>query len=229
MELPYGEQRRLEIARALASAPKPAPARRAVRRDEPAGDARARTLIEHVNRRGVTILLIEHKMSLVMKLSRTVTVLNFGQKIAEGPPSVCPARPAGYRGLPWQRIAVGVRGRRAGLAPGWRGVGGLRHPFARFAALRAAGGTKGSHSARRRPATPVPPARLPALQRCSLPARSPTAVSACSTVGACAERGLCRLARRRCSRSTELHVSYGRHSGVAGCEFGDARRGRWWR
>ncbi len=45
------------------------------------------TLIEAVNQRGVTILLIEHKMSLVMKLSRVVTVLNFGQKIAEGPPA----------------------------------------------------------------------------------------------------------------------------------------------
>jgi ABC-type branched-subunit amino acid transport system ATPase component len=44
-------------------------------------------LIAQVNRRGVTILLIEHKMSLVMKLSRVVTVLNFGQKIAEGPPA----------------------------------------------------------------------------------------------------------------------------------------------
>jgi ABC-type branched-subunit amino acid transport system ATPase component len=44
-------------------------------------------LITQVNRRGVTILLIEHKMSLVMKLSKIVTVLNFGQKIAEAAPS----------------------------------------------------------------------------------------------------------------------------------------------
>ena len=52
-----------------------------------AGHALVEALIAQVNRRGVTILLIEHKMSLVMKLSRVVTVLNFGQKIAEGTPT----------------------------------------------------------------------------------------------------------------------------------------------
>jgi branched-chain amino acid transport system ATP-binding protein len=87
VELPYGEQRRLEIARALASSP------RLLLLDEPSAGMNPQetleleTLIEQINRRGVTILLIEHKMSLVMKLSRVVTVLNFGQKIAEGPPA----------------------------------------------------------------------------------------------------------------------------------------------
>jgi len=87
VELPYGEQRRLEIARALASSP------RLLLLDEPSAGMNLQetleleTLIEQVNRRGVTILLIEHKMSLVMKLSQVVTVLNFGQKIAEGPPA----------------------------------------------------------------------------------------------------------------------------------------------
>jgi branched-chain amino acid transport system ATP-binding protein len=87
VELPYGEQRRLEIARALASEP------RLLLLDEPSAGMNPQetleleALIEQVNRRGVTILLIEHKMSLVMKLSRVVTVLNFGQKIAEGPPA----------------------------------------------------------------------------------------------------------------------------------------------
>jgi ABC-type branched-subunit amino acid transport system ATPase component len=87
VELPYGEQRRLEIARALASSP------RLLLLDEPSAGMNPQEtvelegLIEQVNRRGVTILLIEHKMSLVMKLSRVVTVLNFGVKIAEGPPA----------------------------------------------------------------------------------------------------------------------------------------------
>ena len=85
--LPYGEQRRLEIARALASAP------RLLLLDEPSAGMNTQetieleALIEQVNRRGVTILLIEHKMSLVMRLSKIVTVLNFGQKIAEAPPA----------------------------------------------------------------------------------------------------------------------------------------------
>ena len=88
IELPYGEQRRLEIARALASAP------RLLLLDEPSAGMNTQETIElealiaEVNRRGVTILLIEHKMSLVMRLSKIVTVLNFGQKIAEAPPGV---------------------------------------------------------------------------------------------------------------------------------------------
>jgi len=87
VELPYGEQRRLEIARALASSPK------LLLLDEPSAGMNTpetlelEALIAQVNQRGVTILLIEHKMSLVMKLSRVVTVLNFGQKIAEGSPA----------------------------------------------------------------------------------------------------------------------------------------------
>jgi branched-chain amino acid transport system ATP-binding protein len=85
--LPYGHQRRLEIARALAAEP------RLLLLDEPAaGMNEAETgevfgLIRKVRERGVTILLIEHDMSLVMKACDRLVVFNFGRKIAEGPPA----------------------------------------------------------------------------------------------------------------------------------------------
>ena len=86
-ELPYGDQRRLEIARALATEP------RLIMLDEPSagmvpGEARAlMDLIGKLKQRGLTILLIEHNMSVVMSISDTVVVLNFGEKIAEGTPA----------------------------------------------------------------------------------------------------------------------------------------------
>jgi branched-chain amino acid transport system ATP-binding protein len=83
--LPYGEQRRLEIGRALASSPS------LLLLDEPTagmtqGEARSlmgllRRLVEE---RGLTILLIEHNMRVVMEVSDRVTVLDYGEKIAEG-------------------------------------------------------------------------------------------------------------------------------------------------
>src|SRR5262249_24903777 len=83
--LPYGEQRRLEIGRALASA------RSLLLLDEPTagmtqGEARSlmgllRRLVEE---RKLTILLIEHNMRVVMEVSDRVTVLDYGEKIAEG-------------------------------------------------------------------------------------------------------------------------------------------------
>jgi branched-chain amino acid transport system ATP-binding protein len=85
-ELPYGDQRRLEIARALATEP------RLIMLDEPSagmvpGEARGlMDLIGKLKERGLTILLIEHNMSVVMSISDRVVVLNFGEKIAEGPP-----------------------------------------------------------------------------------------------------------------------------------------------
>ena len=84
--LPYGHQRRLEIARALAAEP------RLLLLDEPvAGMNDAETqevfrLIKRVQSLGVTILLIEHDMSLVMKACDRLVVFNFGRKIAEGTP-----------------------------------------------------------------------------------------------------------------------------------------------
>ncbi|MBV9312560.1 MAG: ABC transporter ATP-binding protein [Pseudonocardia sp.] len=84
--LPYGDQRRLEIARALATEPK------LLLLDEPAAGmnpAEKRSLQELIRRirdSGRTVLLIEHDMGLVMDISDRVSVLDFGQKIAEGPP-----------------------------------------------------------------------------------------------------------------------------------------------
>jgi len=85
--LPYGSQRRLEIARALASNPK------LLLLDEPAAGMNPReksdliALIERIRDSGVTIFLIEHDMNLVMNVSERVTVLDHGEKIAEGPPA----------------------------------------------------------------------------------------------------------------------------------------------
>jgi branched-chain amino acid transport system ATP-binding protein len=86
--LPYGDQRRLEIARALATEPK------LLALDEPAAGMNAsetralRALLESIRRDGVTILLIEHDMRLVMNVCDRVLVLDHGEKIAEGLPSV---------------------------------------------------------------------------------------------------------------------------------------------
>jgi branched-chain amino acid transport system ATP-binding protein len=92
--LPYGSQRKLEIARALASDPL------LLLLDEPAAgmdgnetEALA-SLILQIRDQSVTILLIEHDMNLVMKISQTVTVLNFGQKIAQGDPAQIQSSPA---------------------------------------------------------------------------------------------------------------------------------------
>jgi branched-chain amino acid transport system ATP-binding protein len=84
--LSYGNQRRLEIARALATDPK------LVVLDEPAGGMNEHEtdqlvdLIRKVQARGITILLIEHDMSLVMRACEHIVVLEYGEKIAEGPP-----------------------------------------------------------------------------------------------------------------------------------------------
>ena len=85
--LPYGDQRRLEIARALATDPK------LLLLDEPtAGMNPLETqemmrLIQRLrDERGLTILLIEHDMRVVMGISERITVLHYGVKIAEGPP-----------------------------------------------------------------------------------------------------------------------------------------------
>jgi branched-chain amino acid transport system ATP-binding protein len=86
--IPFGEQRRLEIARALSTDPD------LLLLDEPTSGMNPREteeideVIKKIRALGKTILLIEHDMSVVMKISDLVTVLNFGVKIAEGPPTI---------------------------------------------------------------------------------------------------------------------------------------------
>ena len=92
-ELPYGHQRRLEIARALATEP------RLIMLDEPtagmtAGEAQEiMGLVRRLTEIGKTILLIEHNMNVVMSVSDRIVVLNFGDKIAEGTPAEIRADP----------------------------------------------------------------------------------------------------------------------------------------
>lgn len=92
--LPYGSQRRLEIARALATAPK------LLVLDEPAAGmtpgeaAELVALIKSIRQSGVTILLIEHHMDVVMSISDRVIVLNYGQIIAQGTPEEVQGDPA---------------------------------------------------------------------------------------------------------------------------------------
>jgi ABC-type branched-subunit amino acid transport system ATPase component len=85
--LAFGEQRRLELARALAVEP------RLILLDEPAAGMNAEEVheldirIRKIRETGVTILLIEHHMELIMAVADRIAVLNFGQKIAEGSPA----------------------------------------------------------------------------------------------------------------------------------------------
>jgi branched-chain amino acid transport system ATP-binding protein len=104
--LSYGEARRLEIARAMAGAP------RLLLLDEPAAGlnpaetvalaALIRTIVEA----GITVLLVEHDMPFVMGLSDTVTVLNFGRRIFHGPPAAARTDPAVVAAYLGPRVAA---------------------------------------------------------------------------------------------------------------------------
>ena len=91
--LPYGKQRLLEIARALALDPQ------LLLLDEPAAGLTAPdikelvAIIRKIREHGVTVILIEHHMDVVMSMCDTVSVLDFGQKIAEGEPAAVQANP----------------------------------------------------------------------------------------------------------------------------------------
>jgi branched-chain amino acid transport system ATP-binding protein len=84
--LPYGDQRRLEIARALATEPKLLLLDEPAAGMNPAEKRSLQDLIRRIRDSGRTVLLIEHDMGLVMDISDRITVLDFGQKIAEGLP-----------------------------------------------------------------------------------------------------------------------------------------------
>ena len=92
--LPYGDQRRLEVARALALRPK------LILLDEPTAGMNPQESAAFIgfvrslrDDRGVTVLLIEHDMKVVMSVSERVTVLEYGAKIAEGTPAEVAANP----------------------------------------------------------------------------------------------------------------------------------------
>jgi branched-chain amino acid transport system ATP-binding protein len=84
--LPYGDQRRLEIARALATDPKLLLLDEPAAGMNPAEKRELQVLIRRIRDSGRTVLLIEHDMSLVMGISDRVGVLDFGEKIADGLP-----------------------------------------------------------------------------------------------------------------------------------------------
>src|SRR5262249_3049174 len=84
--LPYGEQRLLGIALALAAQPSMLLLDEPVSGMNPSETAKVMALVEAIRASGVTILLVEHDMPMVMQVSDRIVVLNYGRIIAQGPP-----------------------------------------------------------------------------------------------------------------------------------------------
>jgi len=115
--LPLGQQKMLEIARALATEP------RLLLLDEPAGGLNTREteelggLIQKIREKGVTIVLVEHDMNLVMEISDRIVVLHYGRILASGSPGEIKDNPEviqAYLGEDWSE------GSRTDGAPSWR-------------------------------------------------------------------------------------------------------------
>jgi ABC-type branched-subunit amino acid transport system ATPase component len=87
MNLPYGDQRRLEIARALATHPALLLLDEPAAGMNPAESLELIALIRRIRDLGVTIVLVEHDMKVVMQVSEHIVVLDHGEKIAEGSPA----------------------------------------------------------------------------------------------------------------------------------------------
>ena len=105
--LPYGYQRRLEIARAMATEPKLLCLDEPAAGFNPAEKVELMGLIKEIRDQGYTVLLIEHDMRLVMGATDRIVVLEFGRKIAEGTPEQIrndPAVIAAYLGVPDEEV-----------------------------------------------------------------------------------------------------------------------------